>query len=188
MEYLLPIVLGTIFGLILERVGAADTDKIVGMLSLKDLHLLKTILFAIGVSTSLLYLGLFMGLVDPAHLSIKSMYWGVPIGGLILGIGWAISGYCPGTGVVAAGRGHRDALFFIAGGLVGAWGFALAFKAIEKSWLFHELLGGKSTIVETGVSVPLLGVPWSPLVAVMLGLLLMGVASRLPKRLCSKNS
>ena len=49
-------------------------------------------------------------------MSVKACYLGVLIGGLILGLGWAHSCNCPGTGVAATGR--IDARVFLLGGLV----------------------------------------------------------------------
>ena len=100
MEIILAILLGTLFGFVLHRVGASNPENIINMLRLKDLHLMKAILLAIGVASSILFVGLATGFINPSHISIKASYWGVLVGGMILGTGWAIAGYCPGTGVV----------------------------------------------------------------------------------------
>jgi uncharacterized membrane protein YedE/YeeE len=46
------------------------------------------------------------------------------IGGLVFGVGFALTGYCPGTAAVALGQGSWDALFGIAGLIAGSWMFA----------------------------------------------------------------
>ena len=115
----LAIVVGAAFGFMLDRVGATNPGVIIGMLRLSNLHLMKTIMLAIGTASVLLFAGLMLGAVDPGHLSVKDAYWGVFVGGLLLGAGFAIAGYCPGTGLAAAATGRWDGLVFSLGGLAG---------------------------------------------------------------------
>jgi uncharacterized membrane protein YedE/YeeE len=127
---ILAIILGLAFGATLDRIGASNPTYIGKMLNLTDVNLAKTILLAIGVGSVLMFGGQMLGVVDVGHMSVKTAYVGVFIGGLMLGAGWALAGYCPGTGVVAAASGRKDALFFIAGGLLGA----AAYMATYPSW------------------------------------------------------
>lgn len=148
MNIILAIILGTAFGFALDHAKASNPQKIINMLRLKDLHLMKVILFAIGFSSLVLFILLALNIVDAGHLSIKPSYIGVLIGGGILGIGFAIGGYCPGTCLVAAGRGRKDALFFIVGGLLGAFVYMLIYGAIQNSALFNSI-GGAISLAET---------------------------------------
>lgn len=174
------IALGALFGFVLQRIGAGDPDKIINMLRLKDFHLMKAILAGIGISSLLFFFSLNLGLIELAHVKIKTMYLGVPIGGVLLGIGWALSGYCPGTGVVAAGSGRKDGLFFIAGGLVGAAIFAGIYELIKEGVLFEKLFGGKVTLAETGASTALFTGGQGFSIALILGLLMIIIAKTLP--------
>lgn len=45
------------------------------------------------------------------------------MGGIFFGVGLAIFGYCPGTGVAACGEGRKDAVVGVVGMLAGAWVF-----------------------------------------------------------------
>ena len=63
---------------------------------------MRTILLAIGVGAVLLFGGLLTGFVDPGHMSVKAAQLAVPVGGALLGAGFAVAGYCPGTGLAAA--------------------------------------------------------------------------------------
>ena len=56
MKIILAIILGLAFGMALDQAKASNPQKIIGMLRLKDFHLMKVILFAIGFSSLLLFI------------------------------------------------------------------------------------------------------------------------------------
>jgi len=149
-ELILAVVLGTAFGFALNRVGATNPENIINMLRLTDLHLMKVILFAIGISSLALFLAMAVGVIDPGHLSVKASHLGVIIGGMLLGVGFAISGYCPGTGLAAAATGRLDALVFVIGGLAGAFAYTLSHAAIESTGVLDSLFGGEVSLAVTG--------------------------------------
>lgn len=188
LELGLAVGLGTVFGLVLQRVGAADPNKIIGMLRLTDLHLMKTILAGVGISSGLLFAGLWAGVIDAGHLSIKSMSWAVGVGGLLLGFGWALGGFCPGTGVAAAGSGRKDGVFFILGGLVGAGLYMIMFNGFANSYLLEPLFGGKVTLVFTDKSTALINGQWSAIVAIAFALLALLLARLIPLGLHKSHS
>jgi len=151
MTLFLAIALGLLFGFALNRAGATNPQNIINMLRLTDLGLMKAILVAIGLASFVLFAGLELGLIDNAHVSIKESYIGVLVGGALLGIGFAIAGYCPGTGLAGAATGRKDALIFAIGGLVGALVFTLAYAWIEaQTPLLNAVFGGKVSLAQTG--------------------------------------
>ncbi len=151
--------IGCAFGAILYMGGATSYRRILGTLLLKDMWIIKLMCTAIGVGTLGIYLLDFNGL---ANLSVKPAYvGGVAVGGIIFGIGWAVSGYCPGTCVVGASEGKSDAIFTVLGGLAGALLFSLAFPYLESA-LIEPLNFGKVTLESlTGVSGIYLAIPMS---------------------------
>lgn len=146
MDIIFALALGGLFGFVLDRVGATNPNNIINMLRLKDLYLMKVILGAIGVASVALFSGLALGIIDVGHLSVKEAYTGVIIGGGLLGIGFALAGYCPGTGLTALASGRKDALFFVIGCLVGALLYMLTFGLIKGTALFDKIGGGKVTL------------------------------------------
>lgn len=183
MEIALGCFLGALFGFVLHRIGAANPDQIIGMLRLRDLHLMKAILFAIGFSSLMLFAGLAIGFIDPAHVSIKAASVGVIIGGVLLGVGWGAAGFCPGTGWAAVADGRKDAVFFVLGGLVGALAYMLSFPIFEGSSVLAPVLGGKTSLVATGNEAfrGWISGSYAWLAGMTVGALLMGVAWRLPQ-------
>ena len=181
---ILAIVIGAAFGFTLDRIGATNPNWIWRMLSLKNLHLMKTILLAIGTGSVLMFGGQMLGLVDVGHMSVKAAYAGVFIGGLLLGAGWAASGFCPGTGVAAAATGRKDALFFIAGGLLGAAAYMVSYPWWKANGLLDDVFGGKVTLgtVPGSGYEGVTGLPGDVL-GIVLGLAFIAVAFVLPDRL-----
>jgi len=180
---ILAIVIGAAFGATLERIGAANPNVTTKMLALIDLHLMKAILLAIGVGSVLMFAGQMLGLVSVGHLSVKAAYIGVFVGGLLMGGGWALSGYCPGTGVCAAATGRKDALFFIGGGLLGAAAYMATYPLWKASGLLENLAGGKVTLgTIPGAKYDGLTALPGDLLGIALGVALIMAAFLLPER------
>jgi len=178
---ILAVVIGAAFGAVLDRIGATNPNWIGKMLTLTNLHLMKTILLAIGTASILMFGGQMLGLVDVGHMSVKTAYAGVFIGGLMLGAGWAAAGYCPGTGVCAAASGRKDALFFIAGGLLGAAAYMVTYPAWDAAGLLD---GSKLTLGSVpGADYDSLLSISGDLLGIVMGLAFVAIAIALPERL-----
>ena len=181
---ILAILIGGAFGFVLDRVGATNPNFIFGMLRIGNMHLMKTILLAIGASSLLLFVGILTGLIDPAHLSIKTACIGVFIGGLLLGVGFAVVGYCPGTGVTALATGRWDALFFILGGLLGAAAYMGSYAWVKSTGVLESVLGGKATLaVVPGINNPSLFDANGAYVGIGIALVLILIAFIVPSRI-----
>ena len=120
--------IGFFFGAFLFLSGLANPDKIVGTLRLKDLHAMRTI----GVFVLVGMLGTWvLELAGTAHFSIKpAALVSVPLGGLLLGLGFGLTGYCPGTGLACAVAGRLDALVAVVGMLLGALAYVLLYPSV----------------------------------------------------------
>jgi uncharacterized membrane protein YedE/YeeE len=61
-----------------------------------------------------------LGLLDYNLVWVNPTYlWPGIIGGLIMGAGFIIGGFCPGTSLVAAATGKLDGIFFTLGAFFG---------------------------------------------------------------------
>lgn len=189
MDLFLAIILGLLFGFALNRAGATNPQNIINMLRLNDLHLMKAILFAIGLSSVALFGGLALGFIDPSNLSVKSAYVGVIIGGALLGIGFAIAGYCPGTGLAAIATGRKDALLFVLGGLLGAFAYTLSYGYIVDHTSLLDTIGGGSVMLaqtDNEKYPSLLPSINGTLIGVGMGLVFIVIAFLLPRKLLGK--
>ncbi|MBN1437342.1 MAG: YeeE/YedE family protein [Sedimentisphaerales bacterium] len=142
---ILGLIIGFIFGAALILAGLADPDKIIGTLRLKDFHAMRTI--AVFVIVSMLGYWL-LDLLGYAHGSVKAaVIIPVIIGGVLLGVGFGMTGFCPGTGLACAAAGRIDAIVATAGMLLGALAYILLYPfivpAMEGVWNY-----GKVTLPE----------------------------------------
>jgi uncharacterized protein len=134
------LVAGIAFGYILQRTGATEYDNIMRMLRLKDLHVAQFMFFSIAVSL----VGIFtLNRFGIGSLLVLSLHPGVVVGGLVFGVGFALSGYCPGTVIGALGEGKKDAGYVFAGALSGTFIYAFLHR-----WL-------KPTLIDTWNQGPL---------------------------------
>ena len=133
MTLLYGLITGILFGFFLQKGRVLRYDKQVGALLFKDMTIVKFMLSHIAVAMVGVYFLYDMGI---AKLSLKPMILGgVVLGGLIFGLGWGLLGYCPGTSLGALGEGRTDAIWGIAGMLVGAGIYAEAYPYLQKTVL-----------------------------------------------------
>ncbi len=115
------LVLGAVFGWLLHQAGATDYQIIAGMFRGTNFYLAGVMATAIGVAAAGFRV---LGLVGrTGELKPKPMQPRQFLSGLIFGVGWAITGACPGTALAQLGEGRLYALFTVAGILCGTWLF-----------------------------------------------------------------
>ena len=68
------------------------------------------------------------------------------VGGVIMGLGFIVGGFCPGTGIVAAAIGKIDAIVFLVGIFIGIFLFAEIFPLVKDIYFGNPM--GKSRINE----------------------------------------
>jgi uncharacterized membrane protein YedE/YeeE len=135
------LILGFLFGDILQYAKLNRYDTISGLAMLNNFAVAKAIFVAVGVGAILINIEIGLGLA--VYHAKPIMVIGIVLGGLIFGSGMAILGYCPGTLAVSLGEGSLDALFGIIGGLAGGLIYTLLLPS------FNFILGpnlGKITL------------------------------------------
>lgn len=121
------LLMGVVFGIALEKSRVFEPGVIVGQMQLKNFLMLKVFLTA--VATGAVVLAVLNGFGVVKLQPKAALYAADIVGGLILGVGIAFAGACPGTVLAQIGAGYRDALFTLAGGLAGA----VAYSYVEPS-------------------------------------------------------
>jgi hypothetical protein len=134
IQLAIGLILGILFGFLLQKGRVTQYDVIIGQLLLTDFTVVKVMLSAVITGMLGVYFLKSRGL---AQLRIKPGSIGQSIiGGLIFGVGFALLGYCPGTMLGAVGEGSLDALFGgVIGMLIGTWIFAAIYPLLEKTIL-----------------------------------------------------
>ncbi len=133
---IIALLVGIGFGFVLEQAGFSSTKKLVGLFYGYDFTVLK-VFFTAGVTamTGVLLLS-HLGFLDLSLIYINPTFlWSALIGGAIMGIGFIVGGFCPGTSVCAAAIGKLDALAFVFGGALGVFAFIEGYPAFEKIYL-----------------------------------------------------
>lgn len=125
------IAFGFVFGFLLQKGGVGTYHILMGQLLFQDWTVVKIMVTAIVVGM----VGIFtLHHFAMVNLQTKSTKLAANIGGgLLFGGGFALIGYCPGTAAAAVGQGSWDALFGMAGLVIGSWIFAEMSGTVKKT-------------------------------------------------------
>ena len=157
LGYLVFVLFGMGFGASLEIAGFGLAHKLVGQFYFKDQTVFKTMFTSVLVAMVLIFLTAGLGWLDYDRIFVPPTYlWPGILGGLLLGFGLIIGGYCPGTSMVSSASAHLDGIFFIAGVMAGGLLFG---SVVDSFWTFYNSsYMGRFTLpewlgVDTGVVV-----------------------------------
>jgi len=159
LAYGLYLIIGILFGTALEQAGFAYSPNLAAQFYLKDMRVLKVMFTAIITAMTLIFLSSGIGILDYTKLFVDPTYlWPGIVGGIIMGVGFTIGGFCPGTSATAAATGSIDALFYLGGIFTGIFVFGETVDSFATFWYGWSM--GRFTLpewlhVSTGTTVVL---------------------------------
>ncbi|WP_075591412.1 YeeE/YedE thiosulfate transporter family protein [Labilibacter marinus] len=135
-NFIIALIVGIGFGFALEQAGFASTKKLVGLFYGYDFTVLR-VFFTAGVTAMVGIIILnHLNLLDLSIIYINPTFlWAALVGGGIMGLGFIIGGFCPGTSACAAATGRVDGWAFLLGGVIGIFIFAEGFPIWEDLYL-----------------------------------------------------
>src|SRR5512133_3086370 len=132
LDLLIALLIGIGFGFSLEQAGFSSSRKLVGMFYGYDTTVLKVFFTAAIVALIGSQFLAYFGILNLNQVYVNEFYVTASIvGGVIMGAGFIMGGFCPGTGICAMSIGKIDAMVFVAGGFAGAFLFTETYPMIE---------------------------------------------------------
>ena len=123
-SYVIYAIVGIAFGMTLESAGFGNSKLLAAQFYFKDMRVFKVMFTAIIVAMTLIFLSSALGILDYNLIWVPPTYlWPGIAGGLIMGVGFIIGGFCPGTSLVGLATGKLDAIVFVFGVLFGIYLF-----------------------------------------------------------------
>ncbi len=168
--YVVYILIGFSFGYVLESAGFGNSKKLAAQFYFKDMTVLKVMFGAIIVAMLLIFTASGLGWLDYNLIWVNPTYlWPGIVGGLIMGFGFIIGGFCPGTSLVAAATAKLDGVFFVLGVLFGIFLFGETVGLYDEWWnssymgrfTLPELFGLPTGVVVLAIIVMALGMFWA---------------------------
>ena len=152
LNLVVALILGIAFGFVLEQAGFSSSRKLAGVFYGYDFTVLRVFFTAaVTAMSGVLLLGYF-GLLDLDAIYVNPTWlWPAIVGGAIMGVGFVLGGYCPGTSICAAAIGKVDAMFFVGGGLLGVFAFGELFP-LCKGFFNSTALGSIRVYDSLGIS------------------------------------
>ena len=138
--------IGFAFGFTLEMSGFGNSRKLAAQFYFTDLTVLKVMFTAIVTAMVLLFGAVGLGLLNFNQVWVNPTYLSSGIlGGLIMGVGFIVGGFCPTTSLAAASTGKVDGMFFVLGGFFGAFLFGETEKYFD-NWYTNAGYYGRVTL------------------------------------------
>jgi uncharacterized protein len=132
LNMLTAVLIGIGFGFALEQAGFSSSRKLAGMFYGYDATVLKVFFTAAIVALIGSQFLSFFGVLNLNQVYVNEFYVTASVvGGVIMGAGFIMGGFCPGTGICAMSIGKIDAMVFVAGGFAGAFLFTETYPMIE---------------------------------------------------------
>ena len=139
---LVTLAVGFCFGFVLERAGFGNARNLAAQFYLYDMRVLKVMFTAIVTAMLLIFAAAAVGVLDFGALEVPPTYLGPAIvGGLLLGVGFIIGGYCPGTSLVSMSTLKIDGTIFVLGVVSGLFLFGQTVPAFWGFWNFSGSFG-----------------------------------------------
>ena len=132
INLLLALFIGIGFGFVLEQSGFSSSRKLAGVFYGYDMTVMKVFFTAaITAMTGLLFFSLF-GWIDLDLIYVNNTFlYSAITGGVLMGIGFILGGFCPGTSICAVAIGKIDAMIFVVGIIIGVALFGFGFPLWE---------------------------------------------------------
>src|SRR5512141_1947499 len=144
--YVLFALIGFAFGFTLEMSGFGNSRKLAAQFYFTDLTVLKVMFTAIVTAMVLTFGAVGLGILNFNQVWVNPTYLASGIlGGLIMGVGFIIGGFCPTTSLAAASTGKVDGMFFVLGGFFGAFLFSETEKYFD-NWYTNAGYYGRLTL------------------------------------------
>lgn len=133
ISLIVAVLIGIGFGFFLESAGFGSARKLAAQFYFTDMTVLKVMFTAIVTAMLGLYYLSVLGFLDLSLVYLTPTFL-LPqvVGGLLLGFGFVIGGYCPGTSCVAAATGKYDGWVYLLGMFFGILVFGEVFPLVEK--------------------------------------------------------
>ncbi len=145
--YAVYLLIGIGFGAALEAAGFANSRKLAAQFYLKDMTVLKVMFTGIITAMVLIFLASAVGILNYNALYVPATYlWPGIVGGLIMGVGFILGGFCPGTSIVALASLKIDGFFFFLGLLAGVFVFGETIGIFADFWYSSHM--GRFTLPE----------------------------------------
>jgi rhodanese-related sulfurtransferase len=153
-------VIGFAFGYVLEISGFGNSKVLAAQFYFKNMTVLKVMFGAIVTAMVLIFLSSAIGILDFNLVYVPETHlWPGLLGGVIMGVGFIVGGFCPGTALVSASTFKVDGIVFSLGAAVGVWAFG---ETVQPMWNWWNNSGyfGRLTLMDvfhlpTGVVVVL---------------------------------